>query len=96
MEAQTQGLPCVATRVSAIHELIEHEVTGLLVPPEAPEPLAAAIEALMTDPALRSRLGEAGRQRVTTAFGMDANIATLATKFGLVPGGSGGRSEVAV
>ena len=96
MEAQTQGLPCVATRVSAIHELIEHEVTGLLVPPEAPEPLAAAIEALMTDPALRSRLGEAGRQRVTTAFGMDANIATLATKFGLVPGGSGGRSEAAV
>ena len=96
MEAQTQGLPCVATHVSAIHELIEHEVTGLLVPPEAPEPLAAAIEALMTDPALRSRLGEAGRQRVTTAFGMDANIATLATKFGLVPGGSGGRSEAAV
>ena len=96
MEAQTQGMPCVATRVSASHELIEHEVTGLLVPPEAPEPLAAAIEALMTDPALRSRLGEAGRQRVTTAFGMDANIATLATKFGLVPGGSGGRSEAAV
>ena len=96
MEAQTQGLPCVATRVSASHELIEHEVTGLLVPPEAPGPLAAAIEALMTDPALRSRLGEAGRQRVTTAFGMDANIATLAAKFGLVPDGSGGRSEAAV
>ena len=74
----------------------------LVVPPVitmrlfADEKRTGTIEALMTDPALRSRLGEAGRQRVTTAFGMDANIATLAAKFGLVPDGSGGRSEAAV
>jgi glycosyltransferase involved in cell wall biosynthesis len=83
MEAQTQGLPCVATRVSAIHELIEHDVTGLLVAPESPQELAAALGALMRDPALRRRLGEAGRHRVAARFGMDANIARLAEKFGL-------------
>ncbi|MBS0337929.1 MAG: glycosyltransferase family 4 protein [Proteobacteria bacterium] len=83
MEAQTQGLPCVATRVSAIHELIEHDVTGLLVAPESPQELAAALGALMGNPALRRRLGEAGRQRVAARFGMDANIARLAQKFGL-------------
>jgi len=87
MEAQTQGLPCVATRVSAIHELIEHDVTGLLVEPQAPGALAAALEKLMADPELRRRLGEAGRQRVGARFGMDANIARLAQKFGLVPQG---------
>lgn len=83
MEAQTQALPCVATRVSAIHELIEDGVTGMLVPQESPGQLAEAIASLLADPALRSRLGEAGRQRVTTRFGMDANIAVLAAKFGL-------------
>lgn len=93
MEAQTQGLPCVATRVSAIHELIDHDVTGLLVAPDSPEELAAALEVLMTDPELRRRLGEAGRQRVAARFGMDANIARLAEKFGLGrgrPAGSAG------
>jgi glycosyltransferase involved in cell wall biosynthesis len=93
MEAQTQGLPCVATRVSAIHELIEHGVTGLLVPQESPDQLAAAIESLLMDPGMRFRLGEAGRQRVAMRFGLDANIAVLAAKFGLVPDGTSGRAE---
>ena len=83
MEAQTQGLPCVATRVSAIHELIEHDRTGLLVAPDSPHELAAALEALMESPELRRRLGEAGRQRVAAEFTMEANIGRLAGKFGL-------------
>ena len=82
-EAQSQGLACVATHVSGIPELIEHGTTGLLVATEAPDELARALESLIRDPARRSALGEAGRQRVTQKFGLEANISHLARKFGL-------------
>ena len=83
MEAQSQSLPCVATRVSAIHELIDDGATGVLVEPEAPPQLAQALEALMRDPARRKTLGEAGRARVASTFGMQTNLERLARKFGL-------------
>jgi glycosyltransferase involved in cell wall biosynthesis len=83
LEAQSQGLACVATQVSGIPELIEDGCTGLLVAPESPEALARALGALIADPARRRSLGEAGRARVAERFGLDANIARLARKFGL-------------
>jgi len=83
MEAQSQELPCVATRVSGIPELVEDGVTGLLVEPEAPEPLARALEALITDPDRRDRLGRAGLRRVTEHFALEENVGRLAAKFGL-------------
>lgn len=82
-EAQSQGLACVATRVSGIPELIEHGTTGLLVAPEATEELAHALEILIRDPAQRRALGEAGRQRVAERFSLESSIASLARKFGL-------------
>lgn len=83
MEAQAAGLPVLATRVSAIPELIEDGVTGVLVPPADPASLAAAITALATDPARRAALATAGRDRVRTGFGHDAGIDRLAARFGL-------------
>jgi len=85
-EAQSQGLACVATRVSGIPELIEHGTTGLLVAPESPDELARALGPLMREPARRRALGEAGRRRVVEKFGLESNIARLARKFGLEPG----------
>jgi glycosyltransferase involved in cell wall biosynthesis len=82
-EAQSQGLACVATRVSGIPELIEHGATGLLVVPEAPEELARALAGLIRDPVRRRALGEAGRQRVQERFGLQGNIVRLARRFGL-------------
>ena len=82
-EAQSQGLACVATSVSAIPELIEDGKTGLLVPPESPQALARALEALIRDPALRQRLGDAGRLRVNSRFGLEANLQRLSRRFGL-------------
>jgi len=82
-EAQSQGLACVATSVSAIPELIDDGKTGLLVPPESPQALARALEALIRDPALRRRLGEAGRQRVSKMFTIESNIQRLVARFGL-------------
>ncbi len=78
LEAQSQGLACIASRVSAIPELIEDGVTGVLVPPDAPDALAAALESLITDPARRKTLGKAGERRVRTRFSCEDGIARIA------------------
>ena len=83
MEAQSQALPCIATAVAAIPELIEAEATGLLVPPDDPGALAAAIGRLVADPAERARLGAAGMRRVRSRFPIEAGIAELAPRFGI-------------
>jgi glycosyltransferase involved in cell wall biosynthesis len=81
MEAQSQKLPCVATAVSGIPELIEHGVTGLLVAQRDRDALAAALAQLIGDPALRRRLGEAGYRRTRRDFAMDAGVNRLAARF---------------
>ena len=78
MEAQSQGLACVSTRVSAIPELIIDGRTGLLVPQQDAGQLGAALEKLITSPALRQELGEAGNRRVREDFGHEEGIARLA------------------
>jgi glycosyltransferase involved in cell wall biosynthesis len=86
LEAQSQGLACVATRVSAIPELVRDGHTGLVVEENNPDALARALEALISSPARRRELGLAGQARVAEVFGLDANLQPLARKFGL--GGS--------
>lgn len=83
MEAQSQGLPCVATRVSAIEELITDGVNGLLVGAERAQDFAQALARLITEPGLRRELGRAGQARVEAEFSMSGNIDRLAGKFGL-------------
>ncbi len=83
MEAQSQGVPVVATDVSAIHELIIDGETGLMVPPQDPQALARALQELIRDPARRRALAEAGRARVNAEFGLQGNLDRLAAKFGL-------------
>ena len=85
MEAQSQRLACLATDVSGIPELIEHRVTGLLVPPDNPPALASALEGLITDPARRSALGIAGELCVRRSFAAGSAIDALAQRFGLNP-----------
>ncbi|MDJ0943423.1 MAG: glycosyltransferase family 4 protein [Kiloniellales bacterium] len=87
VEAQSQALACVASEVAAIPELIAREVTGLLVPPEAPAALASALDRLIRDPALRRRLGQAGARRVRQAFDLETCVDDLARRFGLAPEG---------
>jgi glycosyltransferase involved in cell wall biosynthesis len=61
-------LPCVATRPGGFSEVIQDQVTGLLVDPEKPEQLVAALKQLVVDPELRHRMGEAGKRRATALF----------------------------
>ena len=81
MEAQSQGLACLATHVSAIPELIEDGVTGSLVEPQDPPALARELERLILDPRLRERLGRAGQRRVRERFHFVAGIERLMSRF---------------
>ena len=83
MEAQSQGVACLSTRVSAVPELITDDETGLLVAPDDPAALTAALIRLITSPGLRRRLGEAGAARVSASFDFEDTIGKLADKFGL-------------
>ena len=88
-EAQSQGLPCVATRVSAIPELLREDVSAHLVEAGDCAALAAALEALITQPARRRALGAAGEARVRAEFALEANLDRLAARFGLMSAGAG-------
>ncbi len=71
IEAMATGLPVVSTRIDGPVEIVTPE-TGLLVPPEDPGSLAAAILELASDPARRASMGAAGRKRVEEVFTLDA------------------------
>jgi len=81
MEAMATGIPCIATWVAGVPELIRNEIDGLLVAPSSEEDLAAAIMRLMGDPALRRRLGQAGRQHVIDKYNLARNTQQLANIF---------------
>jgi len=68
IEAMLTGLPVVATDVRGPREQVVEGETGFLVPPATVEPLAAALAKLAADPALRARMGEAGRARALERF----------------------------
>jgi glycosyltransferase involved in cell wall biosynthesis len=71
LEAMRSGCATVATNHGGAPEIIENEVSGLLVPPGDVEALATAIERLVDDQALRRRLGEAGERRAMEVFTLD-------------------------
>ena len=81
MEAQSQRLACVATDVSAVPELIDHERSGLLVAAGDARQLALALERVIVDPVLRSALARAGEARVRERFNMQAGIDALRLQF---------------
>lgn len=88
MEAQSQSLACVATRVSAIPELLEDGCSGLLAEAGDAQALAEAMARLIRDPALRRRLGTAGRQRVIREFRFDRAIDRLQQRLMGAAGGA--------
>jgi glycosyltransferase involved in cell wall biosynthesis len=69
--------PCVASRTTAIPEVVADGVSGLLVPPADAAGLAAAILSLLRDPALRARMGVEGRRIAQERFDVTRNIHQL-------------------
>ncbi len=81
MEAQSQGLACIATRLSAIPELIWDGQTGVLTPPGDVDALAKAMTRLIGEPALRARLAEAGDRRVRGQFDFASGLERLVSRL---------------
>ncbi len=78
MEAMGAGLPVVATYVGGMTELVDDEVSGFLVRPFDQPQLVRRIEQLIDDPALRERMGQAGRAAVLADFVSAAEATRLA------------------
>ncbi len=81
MEACASGLPVIATQVGGVSELVIDGETGFIVPPGDAAALRDRIDALVNDPALRSRMGAAGRRRVQSEFASATEGARLASLF---------------
>jgi glycosyltransferase involved in cell wall biosynthesis len=78
VEAMAAGLPVVASHIPGVEELVEDGVTGILVPPNHVDELAAAMAALARNPDERRRFGEAGRRRILCDFDSGKNVRLLA------------------
>lgn len=91
-EAALAGVPLAATRTGGVPDAVEDGVTGLLVPPGQPAALAEAVSRLLSDEALRARLGRAAAERARTVFAWDVIVrryeealATALARRGVTP-----------
>jgi glycosyltransferase involved in cell wall biosynthesis len=71
LEAMACGLPCVATRVSGSEDIIQHEITGLLVEPQEIREMAEALLTLLQNPQLARTYGQAARRRVERYYSLE-------------------------
>lgn len=74
LESMAAGVPVVATNVGGNPEVVEHDVTGLLVLPRDSAALAHAICLLLEDRETASRFRQAGRQRVVKSFSLEKMV----------------------
>jgi glycosyltransferase involved in cell wall biosynthesis len=81
VEAQSQRLACISTPISGVPELIANNETGVLVPPDDPNALAAAIVDLSNDVDKRQCFAAAGEARVRQFFDMHRGLIELADLF---------------
>jgi glycosyltransferase involved in cell wall biosynthesis len=82
IEAMACGVPLVATTGGALPEVVGSDgETALLVPPGDPGALAGAIGRLLDDPALRARIGAAGRARVLERFTWQATARATVAQY---------------
>ncbi|OIQ99989.1 alpha-D-kanosaminyltransferase [mine drainage metagenome] len=81
MEAMSQSVPVISTRISGIPELIIHELTGLLAKPDDCQDLAFQIDRLLDSAELRERLVIEAAEHVKSEFGRNVNLKRLLTYF---------------
>jgi glycosyltransferase involved in cell wall biosynthesis len=87
LEAMACGRAAVCTAVGGVPEIIDHGVTGYLVPPQDPAGLAERLIVLLTEPQTRSRMGVAGRERVEREFTLDRSVVEAQAAFDRVLAG---------
>lgn len=92
LEAMSWGLAVIATPVGGIPQVIQHDRNGLLVEPGDIDAIAAALLRLMSDPALRERLGTAARATIEARFSVALTVERLGAiygRFGIAARGAG-------
>jgi len=89
LEAMAAAVPVVSTPVSGIPEVLRDDETGLVVPEGDAPAIADAVERLLDDPALGTRLGTAARSFVSSEFDLTRNIDRLVERFAAVASGPG-------
>jgi phosphatidylinositol alpha-1,6-mannosyltransferase len=82
LEAALRGIPSIGAAIGGVPEAILDGTTGLLIPPDDGEALAAALRRLRDDDSLRTRLGEAARVRTSREFSEEAMGDRLEAVFG--------------
>jgi glycosyltransferase involved in cell wall biosynthesis len=85
LEALALARPLVATAVNGVTEIVEPDVTGLLVPPRRPDLLARATLGLLDDPERARGLGQAGRKAVEARFPVELMITRLEHLYAEAP-----------
>jgi glycosyltransferase involved in cell wall biosynthesis len=86
VQAMLAGLPCVTTHAGSIAELAIDGSTALVVKPQDPASLRAALEKLMKDEALRKRLGEAARRHCSEGFSYEKMLDKMEAVYRRVSG----------
>jgi glycosyltransferase involved in cell wall biosynthesis len=89
VEAMAAGLPCIASSVGGILELLQHDTNGLLVPVGDAASMAAAISALLRDPVRADSLGVAARQTIESRYSFDRMIEAFERLYRSALAGSG-------
>jgi len=74
MQGMACGLAVVSTTVGAINEAVQHDETGLMVPPRDPATLATALARLMGNDTLRQQMAAAGLVYARANFGLDVML----------------------
>src|SRR5690606_31581108 len=95
VEAMFLGTPVVATDDGGNPEAIEHEVNGILVPPDVPDAFVAPIYRLLTDSGYRAQMVETARARAHADYDVAGHVAGLMTIYEDLrrrPAGPGTRS----
>jgi len=77
LEANACGKPVIAADTGGVREAVEHNYSGLLVPPNDPDATAEALLTLLKNDTLRHKLGEQGRARVMKKFVWDVSAKAL-------------------
>jgi len=96
LEAMASALPVIATDVGGLREAVEHERTGIIVPPANPEAIASAIVRLAEAPGRGERMGAAARARVVENYSMEKMaIRTLALYRACLKNTRAERGEIA-
>jgi glycosyltransferase involved in cell wall biosynthesis len=81
IEAMASGCAVVATRVGGVPEIVEDGLSGLVIAPQSPDEVAAALDRLAADAELRRGLAAAGRRRVLERFDLGRSVEAHETLY---------------